>query len=70
VAAAAAAIAASLVTVLVMIIGLYPGALTVPPETIDTAAAGAEEADPLADTLVVETSRIGAPRFIDPVAKA
>jgi len=35
-AAAAAAVAGSLVTVFVMIIGLYPGAVTVPPETIET----------------------------------
>lgn len=46
VAAASAAKVGSLETVLVMIIGLYPGAVTVPPDTIDTAAAGVEVADP------------------------
>ena len=42
-AAAAAAKAGSLLVVLVMIIGAYPGAETVPPETIETEAAGAVE---------------------------
>lgn len=44
-AAAAAAKVGSLVTVLVIIIGSYPGADTVPPETIETAAAGVADVD-------------------------
>lgn len=68
--AAAAAIAALLVTVLVMMIGVYPGAVTVPPETIETCGAGVDDAEPLALLVETETSRIGAPKFIAPVAKA
>lgn len=45
-AAAAAASVGSLVTVLVMIIGSYPGAETVPPLTTDTGAAGVAAAVP------------------------
>jgi len=47
-AAAAAASVGSLVTVLVMIIGSYPGAETVPPLTTDTGAAGVAAAVPAA----------------------
>jgi hypothetical protein len=32
-----------LFTVLVITIGVYPGAVTVPPETMDTAYAGVED---------------------------
>jgi len=67
-AAAAAANVGSLSTVLVMMIGVYPGAVTVPPETIETYGAGADDADPDALLVETETSRIGAPRFIAPVA--
>ena len=68
--AAAAAIAGSLFTVLVMMIGVYPGAVTVPPETIETCGAGVDDDDPLELLVETETSRIGAPKFIAPVAKA
>jgi hypothetical protein len=51
-----------------MMIGVYPGAVTVPPETIETCGAGADDADPDALLVETETSRIGAPRSIDPVA--
>jgi len=69
-AAAAAARAGSLLTVLVIIIGSYPGAVTVPPETIETAGVGVELTDPPALATDYETSRIGAPKFTDPDAKA
>ena len=46
-AAAAAASVGSLETVLVMIIGSYPGAETVPPLTTDTGAAGVAAAVPV-----------------------
>jgi hypothetical protein len=42
--AAAAARLGSLLTVLVITIGVYPGAVTVPPETIETDYAGVSEA--------------------------
>jgi len=51
-AAAAAASPASLDTVLVMIIGSYPGAVTVPPLTTDTAAAGVAAAVPVEEDYV------------------
>jgi hypothetical protein len=69
-AAAAAAITGSFETVLVMIIGSYPGAVTVPPLTTETGAAGASAADPYEEDVVTYTSRIGAPRLIVLVAKA
>jgi hypothetical protein len=51
-AAAAAANTGSFDTVLVMMIGSYPGAVTVPPLTTDTGAAGAAAAVPLAEDVV------------------
>jgi len=69
-AAAAAANTGSFDTVLVMIIGSYPGAETVPPLTTDTGAAGAAPAVPVEEDVVTETSRIGAPRLKLLVAKA
>jgi len=53
-----------------MMIGVYPGAVTVPPETIETCGAGVDDDDPLELLVETETSRIGAPKFIAPVAKA
>jgi len=49
--------------VLVMMIGLYPGAETVPAVTTWTTAEVGAAADPVADVAVTETSRIGAPRL-------
>ena len=69
-AAAAPAMVRSLVIVLLMIIGVYPGAETVPPVTIETAGAGVDDAEPPAVEVVTKASRIGAPRSIAPVANA
>jgi len=69
-AAAAAANAGLLETVWVMIIGEYPGALTVPPLTTETGAAGVAAADPEEEDKATDTSRIGAPRLKVFVAKA
>lgn len=69
-AAAAAASAGSFETVLVIMIGAYPGAVTVPPLTTDTGAAGVAAAVPVEDDYVTATSRIGAPRSRALVANA